>query len=257
MNEDIILPDDFEQPDQPQSEVETPEPTEPVQEVEDTKPTQETAEEPSLETPQRFKVKYNSEEQEISYDDAIPLIQKGMNYEKSVERAKQEARDAYIAEQGFEWNGKQITTEAEYKQALQEREWMEQYQDRDLPDEVVQELIEGRKFRESFQEQQKAKQAEERQQAEAMEFFEYFHEVNGRAYQPGDLPSEVTQMAEEMNIPIKFAYMQYQTKQLQNQIKILKQNEENAKRAPIGGLTTHGSNETESEDPFLQGFNSI
>ena len=256
MNEDMILPDDYQEEDTiPQEE--TPEKQTEVEEVEDTKPTESAEEEPSLETQQKFKVKYNSEEQEISYDDAIPLIQKGMNFDKSVERARQEARDAYIAEQGFEWQGKQITTEAEYKQALQEREWMEQYQNQDLPDEVVQELIEGRKFRESFQEQKKAQEAEQRQQAEAMEFFEYFNQVNGRAYQPGDLPSEVTQMAEEMNIPIKFAYMQYHSQQLQNQIKVLKQNEQNAKRAPIGGISTHGSNENESEDDFLAGFNSI
>jgi hypothetical protein len=51
--------------------------------------------------------------------------------------------------------------------------------------------------------------------------------------------------------------MQYQNKQLQNQIKVLKQNEENAKRAPIGGVSTHGSTEIASEDDFLAGFNSI
>lgn len=38
------------------------------------------------------------------------------------ERAKQEARDEYIASQGYEWNGKSIKTEAEYNQAVYEQE---------------------------------------------------------------------------------------------------------------------------------------
>jgi hypothetical protein len=255
-DDDVILPDDYQEDTEDSIEPNEAEQTDDVEPVEDTTETEQNESEP-IEAPELFKLQYNKEEMEIPLEEARALAQKGMNYEKAVERAKQEARDSYIAEQGFEWNGKPITTEAEYKQALQEREWMEQYQNQDLPDEVVQELIEGRKFRESFQEQQKAKEVEQKQQAEAMEFFEYFNQVNGRAYQPGDLPSEVTQMAEEMNIPIKFAYMQYHTQQLQNQLKVLKQNESNAKRAPIGGVSTHGSNENESEDDFLAGFNSI
>lgn len=42
------------------------------------------------------------------------------------ERARQEARDAFVAEQyaGMEWNGKPITTEAELNQALYEQQLM-------------------------------------------------------------------------------------------------------------------------------------
>jgi hypothetical protein len=43
---------------------------------------------------------------------------------EETERARQEARDAFVAEQyaGIEWNGKPITTEAELQQALFEQE---------------------------------------------------------------------------------------------------------------------------------------
>jgi hypothetical protein len=40
----------------------------------------------------------------------------------ATEKVRQESRDAYIAEQGYVWNGKKITTEAEYKNALREKE---------------------------------------------------------------------------------------------------------------------------------------
>lgn len=40
-------------------------------------------------------------------------------------RAEQEGRDKFIANQGYEWNGKPIKTEAEYNQALKEYQMME------------------------------------------------------------------------------------------------------------------------------------
>lgn len=86
----------------------------------------------------KLKVKFNHEEKEIPYEEAVQLAQKGMNYDKAVERAKQEARDNWITEQGYEWQGKPITTEAEYKTALREQQLLEQH--KDLPLEVAQKL---------------------------------------------------------------------------------------------------------------------
>lgn len=40
---------------------------------------------------QMFKLKYNHEEREIPYSQAVELAQKGMNYDKAVERARQES----------------------------------------------------------------------------------------------------------------------------------------------------------------------
>lgn len=76
-------------------------------------------------------IKYNKDEVPLTKEEAVELAQKGKNYEKAIERAKQEAaqpaRDAYIAEQGYMWNGKPITTEAEYKQALKWQQEAERY----------------------------------------------------------------------------------------------------------------------------------
>lgn len=260
-DEDFILPDDFvsdptppevDEPTDPSIDPIEPNPTDPV-DPQTQEPVTETQSEPL-----KFKVKYNKEEKELSYDDAVPLIQKGMNFDKSIERAKQEARDTYIAEQGYEWNGKPITTEAEYHQALQEQALMEKYQSQNLPEDVIQELIENRKFRQQFESERKNKSEEEEKNAEFQDFFQYFKQANGRDFDTNNdqIPTEVWE-AHANGVPLRFAYMEHQNKQLANQIKVLKQNEENSKRAPISGVTTHGGTQTEPEDDFIRGFNSI
>lgn len=121
---------------------------------------------------QMFKLKYNHEEREIPYSQAVELAQKGMNYDKAVERAKQEARDAWISEQGYAWNGKQIKTEAEYRQALQERELETKIRSQysNVPDEIVNELIANRRFREESLAEKKAREESERKSQEEKDF---------------------------------------------------------------------------------------
>lgn len=248
-NDDVILPDDYGQ-----------EQAEQADPAEDTTPAAETSEpvidEPQA--PQTIKIKFNHEERELSVDEARELAQKGMVFDKAVERARQEAKDAFIAEQGYVWNGKPITTEAEYKQALQEQELMQKYQNQNLPDEVIQELIEGRKFREQLQSESKAKQEEEKANQDFQEFFGFFREANGREFNPQQdkIPDSVWQQVGQ-GVPLKYAYMQHHNQELQQQIKILKQNKENEQKAPVQGITTHGSQEVAVEDDFLRGFNSI
>lgn len=236
-------PSDFEQ-----EEVEEPtsEPTEPTEEVKE-------------ETPQqhKFKIKYDRGERELTEEEAIPYIQIGMNQPRAIERAKQEARDEYIRDQGYTWNDKPITNEAEYKQAVAEKEMMDKYKDNNLPPEVIQELIESRRDREERQKEKQAKQEEEKYQKDYNEFFNYFESVNERRFDPktDTLPQEVIEAANNGQ-PLKYAYMEHFTKQLRNSLKAAKQNETNKQKAPIGSVTAHGSNAKESEDDFMKGFNS-
>lgn len=263
MDEDMILPDDYQEA-TPQAEdigAETQEmdsdsfETEEV--VEDTTPTTEPLEatQEPVTTP-KVKIKYNSEERELDLEEAAMLAQKGLNYEKAVERARQEARDAWVAEQGYEWNGNPIKTEAEYKQALQEKELMEKYQD--VPEELRQEIIENRKFRDQIMQQQKQQEEQAKKTAEIDEFLEYFQSVNERPFDSAKdaIPEEV-KAAMEKGTPLKYAFMEYQTKQYRTQLKIAKQNEANTKRAPVGSVTAFGGTKTEPEDDFLAGFNSF
>ena len=261
--DDVILPDDFQADTTPEETTETEAHTdefETVDQAEDTKPAEETEQ---AETPQQqlLRVKYNKEEREIPIDEAIPLVQKGLNYDKMQEKLQALESDPRLSfvEQLARDNGMDVNEYLDaVKQAREQQELNELIQN-NIPEELAQEILESRKERETRKQQEQAKKQEEAQHSEAMEFFDYFRQVNGREYDPkgNDLPDEVLALQEEQGIPMKYAYMQYHNQQLQNQIKVLKQNEENAKRAPVGGLTTHGSTQTESEDPFLAGFNSI
>lgn len=223
----------------------------------ETEQEQETTPEPETPQERMLRLKVDREEREIPESEAILLAQKGLNYERAVERAKQEARDTYIAEQGYTWNDKPITNESEYKQALAEQEMINKYKDRDLPPEVIQELVESRRDREERQREKQEKAEQEKQQKTFEEFFNYFESANDRRFDPKTdiLPQEVIDLAES-GVPLKYAYMDYHNKQLKNSLKVSKQNETNSKKAPVGSVTAHGNNKSEPEDDFLLGFNS-
>lgn len=235
-------PSDFEE----QVEEPTSEPTEPVEEKKEDTPQQ-----------RMLKLKVDREEQELPEDEVIRLAQIGKNQDRAIARAQQEARDAYIREQGYTWNDKPITNEAEYKQALAEKEMMDKYKDNNLPPEVIQELIESRRDREERQKEKQAKQEEEKYQKDYNDFFQYFESANDRRFDPKTdiLPQEVIDAANN-GVPLKYAYMDYHAKQLRNSLKTAKQNETNSKRAPVASVTAHGNNAKEAEEPFLKGWNS-
>jgi hypothetical protein len=156
--------------------------TQETQETQEVTQTQETAQENTTQQaekpapPQTFKVKYNHQEIEVPYEEAITHIQKGMNFDKAVERARQEAaqqaRDAVIAEMGYEWKGKPITTEAEYRQALKEKQLEDalRQQYANVPDEIVNKLIELDRFREETLAERKAREEAERNAQKEKDF---------------------------------------------------------------------------------------
>lgn len=260
-DDDDMLPDGFEDTPTTETEVDNDGFDEPTEtEEENTTP----IEEPTV-TPepveQKIKMTYNGQEMEVSATEAAVLAQKGMNYEKAVERARteaaQEAKDSFIRDMGYSWNGQPITTEAQYKQAMSEQEMINKYKDRDLPDEVIKELVESKRDREERAQEKQAKQAESKKQEDFNEFFRYFESVNGRTFDPvKDKVSAEMQEAINNGQPMKYAYMESHNKELLNQLKISKQNETNVKRSPVGSTTANGSKTATSVDPFLEGLNS-
>lgn len=208
----------------------------------------------------RFKVKYNHEEQELGYDEAVPLIQKGMNYDKLQEQIRQLESDPRLGfieelanEQGMDVN--------EYLQAVRthrEDAKLQELLDNNIPEEYAREMLESRKDREERQKEKVEKSREVEQQKEAGEFFEYFKQTNGRDYDSSKdkIPQEVWE-ANKQGTPMKYAYMQHHANELKSQLKTFKQNETNTKRAPINGVTGFGGDEPTSNDPFLTGFDSI
>lgn len=251
-DDDDDIPDDdgFDDDDDEQDEQDTDD-----NEAEDTTPADESAEpgEPEWKLP----VKHDKQELQLTKEEAQRYAQLGMNQERAIARAKEEAareaRDAYIAEQGYEWNGKPIKTEAEYRAAVAEREFMQKYEN--MPQEIVDELMAGRRDREERAAEKQANQAKAQQETEYSEFFSTFQELNGRPFDAGkDIVPQAVWEANKGGVPLKFAYLQHHSAELRNQLKISKQNEANGKRAAIGGVSGNGGGKKQSADPFLAAF---
>lgn len=208
----------------------------------------------------KFKIKYNHEEQEIGYDDAIPLIQKGMNYDKVQERVQELENDPRISfiDQLAQENGMSTDDFLENVRAQREEAQLNELIQQNIPEEYAREMLENQKFRKQFEEQQKQKEQEEKQQQDFVEFFDYYQDATGKPYDPkmGDVPQEVWDAAEG-GTPLKYAFMEHHVKQLQNKIEALQQNKQNKTKAPGLGVTQHGGDDPGAEDPFMQGFNSI
>lgn len=257
--DDVILPDDFVMEDTPIEE-------EPFESVEDTTETEQTEE---VDQPQEelteaqnafLKVKYNKEELDLDEDRARELAQKGLNYDKLVERVQQletDPRLSFVEELAREQN-LEVNEYLQQVQEWREQEKLNQLIQSNIPEDLAKEILEARKDREVRKQQEQQQQVEQKKQSEAFEFFEYFKQATGKEFnnEADQIPQEVWDINSQ-GVPLKYAYMQHHNQQLQNQIKILKQNESNAKKAPIGSLSAHGSADNQSEDPFLSGFDSI
>jgi hypothetical protein len=219
---------------------------------------QETQTEQPEQTP-FLKVKYNKEEMELDEERARELAQKGLNYDKTIERLQALESDPRLSfiEDLAQQHG---MTPDEYIEAVQqqrEQSRIDELVSQGISEEVAQEMLENRKFRDQYEKGEEAKAEEEKKNAEFGEFFNYFREANGgNMYLIRTIPENVWESVNQ-GVPLKFAYMAHENSQLRTQLSTLKQNQSNAQKAPVGSVTAHGGNEIAAEDDFYAGFNSI
>lgn len=213
------------------------------------------------EGPQMIKVKFNHEDQEIAIDEAVPLIQKGMNYDKLQERLQQFETDPRLSfvEELAQEQGMDVNEFVEAVRSAREQAKLDELVQQNIPEEYAREMLESRKFREQLKAEQQAKEEESKRTQEFNEFFEYFQKANERAYDPtkDQVPQEVWDMHEQQGVPLKFAYMEHHNNELKAQLATLKQNQKNTNRAPINGVTQFGGDDPSNEDLFMKGFDSI
>ena len=262
-NEDVILPDDFQEVTSEAEEALTDD-FENVEAAADTTETAETEtkhEEQLSEEQQAFlRVKYNKEELELDEATARELAQKGMNYDKLQEKLQQVESDprlSFVDEMANQFG----MTVPEYLDAVRQQREQDQLNEliqNNIPEDLAQEILESRKDRESRKQQEQARADEQKKNAEFGEFFAYFKQANGRDFNPGqdEIPQEVW-AANQNGTPLKYAYMEHHNNQMKSQLQVFKQNNENTQKAPVTGISAHGSEEVASEDDFLRGFNSI
>ena len=183
-----------------------------------------------------------------------------------INEAKQQARDEVYANMEIIWNNKPITTEAQYNQALAEQKQLqeeeaqrEKYQASDLPEEVINELLESRREREERKAEKVERAKQEAINNDNRTFLEYFAKENGRQFDnTKDVISEEVWQEVRQGKSLVDAYTRQEAKELKAKLKVYTQNETNKKKAPMSqGIATHGSDEVAIEDDFMAGFNSI
>jgi hypothetical protein len=210
-------------------------------------------------------VKYMDQEVSIdSIDDVIKNFQKGLDYDRKVEKIKEleNSEDvSYIREKAKESG----MTPSEYIKAIKNYEQEEIKRQEELEvnemiengvaENIARKVIETNRLgKELQQEKLKIKQQEEqlqikaKQEAEDNLFLETYPNVNIK-----EIPNEVFEEAKKTNLIT--AYTQYQNKELQKQLEILKQTTKNDKTSPVKGTTEHGGVVVEKQDDFLKGFN--
>ena len=280
--DDMILPDGFDPnaenftlsmlgADQPEEAPTTePEPAEPAAPAEEPAPTTEPVAAEELEipapAPQTIKVKYNHEEREIGLDEAATLAQKGLNYDKLEERLKAfeatNAKSANLAKMlGYDSTDEML--EAAHQNAINRRI-------RDLEAEgnspsMAKFLVEQEMAKAAVAPAPQAPQPQEspapekpsnpaippERKAELDRFVKLYPGVT-------KLPEEVVKANRE-GVDLSVAYERFLGKTAQNELKILKQNQAAAAKAPVKGVSGKAAvaqKDSLENDPFLKGFNS-
>ena len=280
--DDMILPDGFDPnaenftlsmlgADQPEEAPTTePTPAEPAAPAEEPAPTTEPVAAEELEipapAPQTIKVKYNHEEREIGLDEAATLAQKGLNYDKLEERLKAfeatNAKSANLAKMlGYDSTDEML--EAAHQNAINRRI-------RDLEAEgnspsMAKFLVEQEMAKAAAAPAPQAPQPQEspapekpsnpaippERKAELDRFVKLYPGVT-------KLPDEVVKANRE-GVDLSVAYERFLGKSAQNELKILKQNQAAAAKAPVKGVSGKAAvaqKDSLENDPFLKGFNS-
>lgn len=210
-----------------------------------------------------FRVKFNHEEKEISYDDAAPYIQKGMKYDRleatfnegtklarelgyqSMSEMIQAAKDNYIngriqelVDEGVHEDVARMAVEHKMQSTLHKAET---------------EAAEAEAQAEAQAQQYVAQKQQSAQEARMQELkgqVEAFREVYPNVV---ELPPEVID-ATVKGTPLIVAYAKYEVRQAQKELQTFKQQQETAKRAPVKGVTKHGDSGNQAEDLYLAGF---
>lgn len=183
--------------------------------------------------PRKIKVKYLHEDKEVTDEEAVPLIQKGMDYDRVKTQADQLQEDRkFIEGLAKEYGMDAATLKAELSKAARATKAQELI-DKGIPDDVVDEILENRKYREEQKARETQAQADTRRQNDAAAFLKEYPDVK-----PTDIPQSVWKDVEE-GIPLIHAYAKHENSILRAQVQktsmlaaVQTQNFENSNAAP-------------------------
>ena len=209
------------------------------------------------------KVKYNKESVNVeSMDDVISNYQKGLNYDKLVEKLNNLENSkamSYITNKASELGMSideymdQVENYEKEQQKQRDQEKMEEMISSGVPEEIAREVIATSQLRKELQaeknqleKEKKEREEKESKDKEYADFIKEFPDVKAE-----DIPKDVFLNAQ--NSSLREAYMKYQLEEQKKQIEILKKQNEN-KSSSVGSTTEFGGKENKPTDPFLEGW---
>ncbi len=203
--------------------------------------------------PHKLKVKYNHQDIELGEDEAVPLIQKGMNYDKLQEKYNAIQSDPRLSKadkvkQVSELLGYQ--SDDELLEALYQTYYQSAAEQQGLTPEQIRRDHELKQRENALN--QKEQTLTQKHQTEAM--YERFLSAFPNA-KPEDIKPETWQKVQS-GMDLTTAYVMQKNQDLADRLKRLEQNQKNKNIAPVSGVTAHGSQDPAGEDDFLAGFNS-
>jgi hypothetical protein len=228
------------------------EPAEPQAEIEQPskEPTETPTEEPKQEPTPKVKLKYNHEEKEYSLDDVVPLAQKGLNYDKLQEKLNAIQNDPRMAhvdriQQLADLYG---VTVDEMLETSYNRYYESEAEKQGLTPEQIRKDHELTQKERMIQQKEQAQSKAEADKAMYTNFLKVFPNVK-----PEEIKAETWQLVNQ-GMDLTAAYIHQRNHELESKLKVMEQNLQNVKKAPVAGITTHGGGETAAKDAFLEGF---
>jgi hypothetical protein len=216
--------------------------------VEDTTEAEKVTESP------KYKLKYNHEEREVSLDELTTLGQKGMNYEKLQERLNEIQNNPALAKHSeIEEIGQLLgyQTIDELIEDMKNTHYNNQAKVQGLTPAQIQKEYELSQKEKAIQAKETTTAQQQKQNKMYADFATNFPDTKAEMIKPE------TWTKVNAGMDLSTAYTMQQNQDLQAELKIFKQNAENAKKAPIGSVSTHGSEASKSKDPFEMGFDSV
>lgn len=244
-DDDVILPEEPAEPEADDLAQDQQEPT-----TADADQNQEPEQPPE---PYKLRVKFNHQEVEIPEPDAIPLIQKGMNYDKLQERLDALQNDPRLSayeklQQSSALLGYQSIDEL--NEAILNQYYETIAQQQGLTPEQIRYEHELKQREATLNQRMQAEQQQRATYAMYDRFLQAFPTAK-----PEDIKPE-TWAKVQSGMDLTTAYVMQQNEELSLRIQMLQQKEKNKQKAPVSGVTTHGSQDPAGEDDFLAGFNS-
>lgn len=200
---------------------------------------QQTQQTQQMEQP-KFKVKFNHEERELTYDEAIQFAQKGMNYDRiypEYEKLRNNPHMSYL-EQKAQKLGITVEQLIENDRKYEEQEALNQLIQQNIPEEYAKKLLEHDKIISEYQTEKQTRAQKEAQQKMYSEFFESYPDIK-----PEEIPAEVWKEVKQGR-NLTDAYIRYENKALKEKMNSFQQQQQTQQANQANAASSTGSVKT-------------